>query len=223
MPYLPDERQYRTFAVSNFQPVEREAGDETSEPSYVVRGHYTTFNTEYELCPGFFEAVDERALDNANTSDVIFQLNHEGAPLARQRNGSLRVGVDEIGGWAEADLSGSRQGRDIYEMIKNGLIVEMSFGFTIAKGGFEWEEDEDGNIHSRITAVDRVYDVSCVSLPANPNTDISARAYLDGAIEAKQKQQEMLQRAEEERIAEEQRRIAMRRRAAAALKLVSLR
>lgn len=195
MPYLPNDRQYRTFAADNFRAIEGD-GD---KDSYVVRGYFTVFEMEYDLGGDFYETVDSRALDDANMKDVIFQLNHDGAPLARQRNGSLKVGVDSHGGWCEADLGGCREGRDLYESIKNGLVVEMSFGFTIADDGFEWEEGEDGSIHSRITHVNRVYDVSAVSIPANPNTSISARSYLDGAIEARRKQQEVLRRAEDMR------------------------
>jgi len=225
MPYRPTERQYRNFAASNFQPVVRETqldedGNEVAqEPSYVVRGHFTTFGAEYELMPGFFESIDPHALDEADMSDVIYQENHEGAPMARIRNGSLRVGIDPDGGWCEADLGGSQRGRDHFEAVQSGLIVEMSFGFTIEDDGFEWEEDEDGNIHSRITRISKVFDVSGVSIPANPGTEISARAYLDGAIEAKQKQQEMLQRAEQERAEA----LSRRRRAAMALKLAQIR
>lgn len=215
MPFLPTERQYRSFAASNFQLEDRE--DE--EQSYVVRGHFTIFDREYQLYDDFFECVDSHALDETDMSDVLFQLNHSGAPLARQRNGSLRVGIDPEGGWCEADLGGCREGRDLYESIKNGLIVEMSFGFVMDEDGFEWEQDEDGNIHSRITKIRKIFDVSAVNFGANPNTDISARAYLDGAIEAKQKQQEMLQRAEEEKANA----IARRRRAAEALRLATLR
>ena len=217
MPYLPDARQYRSFAATNFQPIDR-----GEEQSYVVKGHFTTFESEYQLCGNFYEVIDRTALDNADMSDVVFQYDHRGDVLARQRNNSLRVGIDEQGGWCEADLSGCQRGRELYESIKNGLVVEMSFGFIIDDDGFEWEEDDEGVIHSRITKISKVFDVSAVSIPANPNTEISARAYLDGAIEAKRKQQEMLQRAEEERAADEQRRTAMRRRAAAALEMAAL-
>lgn len=194
MPYRPNERQYRDFSVSNFKTL-----DNGDEQSYVVRGYYTVFGVEYELCKGYYESVDRNALDNMDANDVLFQFNHGGQPLARIRNNSLRIGVDDVGGWAEADLGGSRQGRDIYEAISNGLIDRMSFGFTIADDGFEWDEDADGNIHSHITSVAKLYDVSCVDLPANDNTSISARSYLDGAIEARRKQQEVLRRAEDMR------------------------
>ena len=218
MPFLPETRQYRDIAVSNFTPVMNEENEE-QERSYVVRGHYTVFNTPYELMPDFFEEIDSRALDETDMSDVIFQVDHSGTPLARLRNKSLRLGIDEVGAWAEADLGGSERGREIYEAISNGLIDRMSFGFTIDQDGFEWEEDDQGVIHSRITKIARLHDVSCVTWPANDSTDISARAYLDGAIEAKQKQQEMLQRAEQERAEA----LSRRRRAAMALKLAQIR
>ena len=195
MPFLPKTRQYRDFSVSNFRALENEDKSE----SYRVRGYFTTFNEEYELMPGFYEAIDPKALDDADMGDVIFQLNHDGAPLARLRNGSLKLGVDAHGGWAEADLSGSRQGRDIYESIANGLIDRMSFGFTIADDGFDWDEDDDGTVHSVITRISKVFDVSCVSLPANDGTEINARSYLDGAIEERRKQLEELRRAKKER------------------------
>lgn len=214
MPYKPNERYYRDFSVSNLTMVQDETQD-SNEPSYIVRGHYTVFNTPYELLPGFFEEVDTRALDETDMSDVIFQVDHCDTPLARLRNKSLRLGIDEIGGWAEADLSGSQRGRDIYEAINNGLIDRMSFGFTIADDGFEWSEDEDGTIHTRITKIDRLYDVSCVTWPASEYTDISARSYVDAAIEAKHKADELAEQAEQ-RAADT---TALRRRKALALEM----
>lgn len=224
MPYLPDQRIYRNFAASNFQRVDaNERNAESDEPSYLVRGHYTVFDSEYELLPGFYESVDSRALDNMDTSDVLFQFNHSGVPLAKLRNGSLRIGVDETGGWAEADLSGCQQARDIYEAISNGLIDRMSFGFTIAEDGFEWTEDADGTIHSRITKVEKLYDVSCVDLPASEYTDISARSYADAAIEAKHKADELAKKLEQEQLEERSAdNSALRRRKARALELEAL-
>jgi len=60
----------------------------------------------------------------------------------------------------------------------------MSFAFTV-------EEDEyDRKTHTRkIHRIGKVYDVSAVSTPANPTTDIavvSARDYFNGVIEMEQ-------------------------------------
>ena len=226
MPYRP-ERQYRNFEVTNFKPVNLEQTDgiEESEPTYIVRGYFTTFNEEYELFDDLYESIDSQAFAGCDMSDVIMQVNHDGFVFARTRNGSLKIGFDDHGGYCEADLSGSKQGReDLYEAITNGLIDRMSFGFSIADEGFEWSEDEDGIIHSHITRISKLYDVSAIAgFPANPGTEISARSYLDGAIEAERKRQELQQRALEEEEERKRQAISRRARAAAALELSNLR
>lgn len=205
MPFKPGERLYRDFSVSDFSVIEREE-QESENTSYVVRGHYTVWNTPYELFPDFFEEIDSHALDECDMSDVIFQVDHEGTPLARLRNNTMQLGTDEVGAWVEADLGGSQRGREIYESIQNGLIDRMSFGFTLADDGFEWVEDDDGVIHTRITKISRLYDTSCVTWPANPSTDISARSYVQAEIDAKHEAERIAaEQAEAERLAEEQR------------------
>ena len=246
MPYKPDQRQYRSFAASNFQPVEREAEVDADgnvveqEPSYKVRGYFTTFNDEYVLFerskwwPAEYEQIDPSALDECDMSDVIMQYDHQGPVLARQRNKSLVIGTDSHGAWCEADLSGCQQARDLFESIQNGLVVEMSFGFVIdsdeERDGYTTFKDEDGDYHTTITRIKRIYDVSAVGIPANPGTEIDEvrkRSYLASTIEAERKAAE--EAAEEERKAEEaeQQRLAneaklrrMRRARAMALKTI---
>lgn len=222
MPYLPDSRQYREFAASNFQPITEDANDQ--EESYKVRGYFCTFNQEYTLYertkywPAEYEQIDPHALDEADMSDVVFQYDHEGQVLARQRNGSLEIGVDDHGAWCVADLGGCQRGRDLFESIKNGLVVEMSFGFTIYSDedstGYTSFKDEAGDYHTTITRIAKVFDCSAVTFPANPYTDISEmrkRSYLAGTIEADMKaaeeaveQERLAQEAEQERLAQEQ-------------------
>lgn len=185
MPYRPSDRQYRNFNAGSFAPEVREASD-NQEQSYIVRGYFCTFAEPYELFPGYFEEIDYNAFDECDMSDVLLQVNHDGFVYARNRNGSLRISTDDHGGHCVADLSGSKQGReDLYEAISNGLIDTMSFGFTIADDGFEWEQDDDGIIHTRITKISKLYDVSPIAgFAANPGTEISARSLRDGIVEA---------------------------------------
>lgn len=187
MPYLNDgRREYRTFPLS-----ERfDMGD-----GYIVEGYATTFDVPYAYGDdGMFERIDPAALSRADMSDVIFQLNHEGQTLARLKNGTLQLEVDGHGLHVRADLGGSAGGRDLYEAIKNGLIDKMSWGFTLDEDG--WEYDAKTRT-STITRVRKVYDVSAVSLPADEDTEIYARSYLDGVIEAEQR--ESLSREQERR------------------------
>jgi len=212
MPYRPESRQYRNFAASNFQPLKRELDQDGNEkPTYKVKGYYTTFSTEYCLYertkywPAEYEQIDPHALDEADLSDVIFQENHEGSPLARIRNSSLELGTDMHGAWCIADLGGCQRGRDLYESIANGLIVEMSFGFTIDNtedsDGYTTFKDEEGDYHTTITRIAKVYDVSAVTWGANNTTDISElrkRSYLAARIEADRKAEQESQAEEPE-------------------------
>lgn len=215
MPYRPGERQYRDFNVESFKPEVRESSEE-QEQSYVTRGYFCTFREPYELFRDYYEEIDPHAFDECDMSDVLMQVNHDGFVYARNRNNSLMIEIDDHGGHCQADLSGSKRGREeLYEAISNGLIDRMSFGFTIADDGLEWEEDSDGVIHTRITKISKLYDVSAIAgFPANPGTEISARSLHDSIIEARDKKLEEERRAEQERIEAEQERIAEEQRIA---------
>ena len=194
-----DGREYRSFAVENFQAVE----SSNDEPSYIVEGYATTFDKPYDFGRnGVQEMICRTAFEQADMSDIIFQYDHEGMVLARMRNNTLTVTPDEHGLFCRADLSGSVEGRNLFEAITNGRVDRMSWGFTVADDG--WDFDREQRL-STIRKVDKVYDVSAVSIPANEATEISARSYFDGVIEAEQ--QELLQRKKE---ADRRKRIAIR-------------
>lgn len=179
MPYKPDEREYRSV-LSSFRAVDTEDGTDT----FTVEGYATTFDDPYEFGPrGYRECISSRALDGADMSDVIFQFNHEGAPLARLRNKTLELVRDAHGLLVRAKLYGSSAGRELYEAIKNGLVDSMSWGFSLPSDGSGYQIDRASKT-STITRIAKVYDVSAVTFPANSGTEIHARSYLDGVIEA---------------------------------------
>lgn len=178
---VKDGREYRSIDINNFETKD--------DNDYIVEGYATTFDDPYDMGWGYFEAVSPRALDNADMSDVIFQYDHEGLVMARQRNNSLSLLPDSHGLYIKASLKGTEQGRQLYEAIKNGLVDRMSWAFTVDEDG--WDYDETTHT-STITKVRKVFDVSAVSIPANEGTEIKARSYLDGVIE--REQQELLLR-----------------------------
>lgn len=183
-------REYRNMQIE----IKEEEEEEKKE--YLVRGYASTFQP-YVLFEQdgiqYSEQIDETAFDEADMSDVVFLYNHEGMVFARQKNGTLKISTDSHGLLSEADLGSTTQSRELYEAIQSGLIDQMSFAFTV-------EDDEyDKKTHTRIIhRIGKVYDVSAVSIPANPTTDIatvSARDYFNGVIEAEQA--ERLERAKE--------------------------
>lgn len=187
MPMLLGKREYRNFA-SAFSAAPRDG------EACVVEGYATTFDAPYAFGPDSFEQVRAGALDGADLSDVIFQLNHGGQTLARLKNGTLELTRDAHGLKVRADLGGSQAGRDLYEAISSGLIDKMSWGFTVDPDGWEWDAETRT---STITKVSKVFDVSAVSIPADQDTEIFARSYLDGVIE--REHEELVQRDRERR------------------------
>lgn len=166
------EREYRI--VAPFTPSE---GRE-----FFVEGYASTFDT-YALLEEdgvtYYERILPTAFEGADMRDVIMQYDHAGMVFARQRNGSLELTVDERGLHVSADLSRTADARNLYENIKAGMVDQMSFAFTVAADSY------DKDSHTRvIERFKRIYDVSAVSIPANPYTQISARSYFDGVIEA---------------------------------------
>lgn len=160
---------------------------DTDNDEMVVEGYATTFNQPYELYRDselvINEQVDQRAFDDANVGDVIFQMNHEGRVYARTRNNTLEITPDEKGLFIKADLSGTEEGRKLYEEIKGGYLDRMSFGFTVAEDRTEKTAENPRTYLRTITKIGRLFDVSAVSIPANDFTEISARSYVDGILD----------------------------------------
>ena len=188
MPAKPSERQYRSLAV----PLNVRAADGATkkrfDTEYYVEGYASTFNDPYVLFEDFdgtkyIEVISPDAFREADMSDVILQFDHAGRVYARMSNGTLIVEPDEHGLFIAADLSRSQGARDLFEEIKAGLITRMSWAFTVAADEFDRETRT-----TTITRVKKVFDVSAVSLPADPNTEISARNLLNGEIEQTRKE-----------------------------------
>jgi HK97 family phage prohead protease len=184
MPAKTNEREYRDFVLAVMEQPQEE-----TEERKLVHGYASVFNHPYTLFEDseflFQEQVDSKAFDEADMSDVIFQYNHEGRVFARTKNNTLTVTPDEEGLAIEADLGGTEIGQQLYEEIRGGYTTQMSYGYTV--GGDTWEERtlEDGRTLElrTITRINKVYDVSAVSIPANDATSISVRNLSDGVIE----------------------------------------
>lgn len=179
MPYKPDSREYRSMAM--LAPA---TSEKRIESDYYVEGLATTWDRPYLIAEvdgvKYYERIDRHALDGADLSDVIMQYDHRGRVLARNSNGTLILDPSNADGlFIAADLSKSDAARGMYEDIRNQLVTRMSWAFVVA------EDSYDRTTHTRtILKIRKVYDVSAVSVPANGDTHISARSWVDGVIDA---------------------------------------
>lgn len=189
MPAKPNERQYRAMPVVLRSLPKDSKREKRIESDYYVEGYASTFNDPYVLWQDpwdgteYRESISPDAFVETDMSDVIMQFDHCGDVLARMSNGTLIVEPDKHGLFIAADLSKSDSARKRFEEIDNGLVIRMSWAFTV--GASEYDRDSHT---TTITRVKKIYDVSAVSLPADPNTEISARNLLNGVIEQSRKE-----------------------------------
>ena len=162
------------------------------ETEHYVEGFATTFGKPYMLYEydgiKFYEVIDRAALNAADLTDVIFQYNHGGKVLARNKMAkgkpsSLLVEPQNEGFFIAADLGLTEEAREMFDAIEKGLIYKMSWAFTVAEDAY----NKDTRTRT-ILKIKKVYDVSAVSFPANADTDIAARSWIDGVIEAEKRE-----------------------------------
>jgi len=157
---------------------------DSKEGRDVVIGHAAVFNSLSEDLGGFREKIQPGAFDDVLDNDVRAYFNHDpNFLLGRVSAGTLRLGVDEKGLRYELDLPNTSAGRDLKENMRLGNITQSSFAFTLGKDGDSWERNEEGNDIRIIHKVDRLYDVSPVSLPAYPSADNLALAVRSNFID----------------------------------------
>jgi uncharacterized protein len=140
-----------------------------------IAGHAAVFNSLSEELWGFREKIAPGAFKDAlGKSDIRALLNHDpNYVLGRTKNGSLRAWEDETGLAVEIDPPSTRWAEDLLVSIGRGDISQMSFAFRV--GEDEWET-VDGVDHRTILSFDEIFDVSPVTYPAYPETDVSLRA-----------------------------------------------
>jgi len=171
-------KEVRTFNVSDIE-LRNDNGVNT------VVGYGAVFNSESNDLGGFVEYVAPGAFDGRLEDDVRFLINHDGLPLARTTNNTLRLSVDERGLKYEADMPDTTLANDLMTLLRNGTISQSSFAFTVEEDS--WENVEGRNIRT-INKVSRLYDVSSVTYPAYNE----AGSFALRSLETWQKEQEKI-------------------------------
>ncbi len=194
-------KENRTYREANLNIVKREAQGE----GFFVEGYASTFKPYVLFNDGeieYKEVIDRHAFDETDMSDVVFRVDHEGPVYARTSNGLIELSVDDIGLFNRINLGETEKARELFRDIEVGNYPKMSFAFTVKEDAY------DRHTHTRtILKIDKLFDVSAVSFPANPDTrlDVSTRDFLNGVIEA-----EKAERLERVRKEQARKRLALR-------------
>lgn len=174
-----DKIERRTMKVS--APEIEERAEMEAEKPMIVEGYAVVYDQPQTYQFGeetYTETIVRGACDNSDMRRTVMRYNHEDSvfALARTKNGSLQMMSDDYGLKIRAELIDTQSNRDVYKMIKSGLIDEMSFAFTVDDD--EWTYSDDFKTVKRdIKSIDVIYDVSAVDTGFYENTSIYARAF----------------------------------------------
>lgn len=171
--------------------------EDTEDKKMEIKGYAVVFDSPETY--DYTEVIDKHALDKTDMTDVVLRYNHEDTfmVLARTRNKSLNLNVDDKGLFMEATLQDDiSQHRDIYNAIKSGLIDKQSFAFTVEEDNYDYDTDT-----RTITKIGKLFDVSVVDQPFYNATDVSVASSNDDFLERRNE----LRKEHEEKLKEEER------------------
>lgn len=187
-------REIRTYELDALEVRAREEGK-----AQKITGHAAVFDKASDDLGGFREVIEAGAFaDTVKHDDIRALFNHDpNYILGRNKAGTLMLEEDGKGLYFEIEPPDTQYARDLMVSIGRKDISQCSFAFNIeGKKGERWNVDGkdveardafmamwDREKHKiiRYVAKARLWDVSPVTYPAYPQTDVKARAALERA------------------------------------------
>ena len=170
---------------------------DNQEDKMLIEGYAIKFDSPATHQYGsrkFTETIKRGALDKTDMKDVPLRYNHNDTwmIMARTRNKSLKLTVDNIGLRVEAELLDTQSNRDAYKAIQAKLIDKMSFAFKVADGGDTWSFG-DKETTREVNNIEKLFDVSVVDTPFYDSTSIYTRSFdlLDSELRQLESQNEL--------------------------------
>lgn len=154
-----------------------------------IQGYATTYNSSYPMYGGpekggWNETIARGASKKSlmEHADVRFLINHEGITLARTASGTLELQDDELGLYVASSLDlESPLVRSLASALRRKDMDQMSFAFRVVRE--EWDADYTQRTIKEV----ELLDVSVVSFPANPTTQIGLRDQILAEAEKRSK------------------------------------
>lgn len=139
-----------------------------------ITGYAAVFNSLSEDLGGFKEKIDPGAFaETINADDIRALKNHNSDyVLGRNKSGTLALSEDQRGLKIDIQPPDAQWAKDLMVSIDRGDIDQMSFGFRTLE--HRWEGDYPEEIRTLIKV--QLFDVSPVTFPAYPDTEVGLRS-----------------------------------------------
>ncbi len=148
---------------------------EKSVTQKILTGHAAVFG-EYTSMGWFMERILPGAFTEAILNDDVRALfNHDpNYVLGRNKSGTLSLKEDDRGLAIEIIPPDTQFAMDLLILISRGDISQMSFAFQVLEE--KWETNTSSGEKRDIIKVG-LYDVSPVTYPAYPTTDVAVKSF----------------------------------------------
>jgi len=154
------------------EPVEFRAEDDN-----VIEGYAAVFNKDSVDFGGWTERIAPGAFTEVLADDVVALFNHD-MNLVLGRNGkNVTITQDETGLKYQIKLPDTSLARDVRNLIKEGIIHQSSFAFTVKEQ--QWQRNGDKPSVRTISKIKRLFDVSPVTSPAYKDSTVGARSFAE--------------------------------------------
>jgi HK97 family phage prohead protease len=171
-----ERKEIRTLKVSELRA--DKSGDSDAPK---LKGYAATFDDETEIFDFWYgeynEVIRKGAFERAieEKQDVRALLNHDANYVfGRTTSGTLNLKEDDHGLAVEIDPPDAQWAEDIMVSVERGDIDQMSFGFYIKEEVIH--KNDEGEITLREVLDVDLFDVSVVTYPAYPTTEVGLRS-----------------------------------------------
>ena len=164
-------KEYRTLPM-------REIRTTAENDIKIIQGHAAVFDEWSETLGGIFPFKEKVArgafIKSIEGDDIRALLNHDANfVLGRNKAGTLELVEDDKGLLVKIYPPDTQWARDLSKSIERGDISQMSIGFCVTKD--EWKSEKDCD--TRTLKEVKLFDVSPVTFPAYPQTDVGVRSH----------------------------------------------
>lgn len=141
----------------------------------VIEGYAAVFNKDSEDFGGWHERIAPGAFDDVLDDDAVALFNHDMNLVLGRNKVNTTITQDKRGLKYRTVLPDTTLAKDVRQLIKDKIIHQSSFAFTVAEQ--KWEHREKEPSVRTITRVKRLYDVSPVTSPAYKDSTVGARNF----------------------------------------------
>lgn len=156
------------------QPVDFEKREDGVNEN-VIEGYAAVFNKDSQDFGGWVERIAPDSFTEVLNDDAVALFNHEDNLILGRNKVNVTITQDAIGLKYSIKLPDTTLAKDIRQLVKDKIIHQSSFAFTVSTQ--EWEHNKDKPSVRTIKKIKRLYDVSPVTRPAYIDSTVAARAF----------------------------------------------